>query len=90
MPLLPASLGTKFLKLPAQHQTLDGVSAICENLAEIELKKGDFVYLDLLSNIIYTVTDDDGHQIPPTRMGTGSGTWRAVLASAQSPESRRF
>ena len=61
--LLPASLGTKFLKLPAEPQTLDSASTICEKLSEIELKKGDFVYLDLLSNIIYTGTDE--YQIPP-------------------------
>ena len=66
----------------AQPQTNDGVGTICSAIAEIELKKGHFVYLDLLSNFIYMDTDEDGLQIPPTKMAIGNSTWKEAWEPA--------
>ena len=50
--LLSASLGTKYLKLPAQSQTSDGIDKLAQAIEELKLTKSDFLYLDLLSKCI--------------------------------------
>ena len=45
--LIPASLETKFLKLPGQSQTNDGVGDILAAIELLNLKKGDFLYMDI-------------------------------------------
>ena len=66
------------------------MSAICKQLSEIELKKGDFVYLDLLSNIIYTGTDEDEHQIPPHKDGNKKWHVEGSLSICTKPRIRKI
>ena len=58
--LVSASLETKFLKLPSQSQTPDAAEDLVDKLSQLGLIKDDIVYLDLLSNLVYLGTDQDG------------------------------
>ena len=58
--LVSASLETKFLKLPSQSQTPDAAEDLVDKLSQLGLTKDDIVYLDLLSNLVYLGTDQDG------------------------------
>ena len=58
--LVLASLETKFLKLPSQSQTPDAAEDLVDKLSQLGLTKDDIVYLDLLSNLVYLGTDQDG------------------------------
>ena len=59
--LVSASLETKFLKLPSQSQTPDAAEDLVDKLSQLGLIKDDIVYLDLLSNLVYLGTDQDGN-----------------------------
>ena len=63
--LVSASLETKFLKLPTQSQTPDAAEDLADKLSQLGLTKDDIVYLDLLSNLVYLGTDQDGNSIEP-------------------------
>ena len=69
--LIPASLETQFLKLPGQSQTNDGVGEILAAIEQGNLKNGDFLYMDLLSNVSF--------------MGTGAARegWQQEVARDQ-------
>ena len=47
------------------HVIKDGVGNILAAIDELNLIKGDFLYIDLLSNAIFMGTNEDGLQIPP-------------------------
>ena len=53
-------------------------------LGQLELSKGEFVYLDLLSNAIFMGSNEDGLQAPPTWIRKRSGTWMAAWYFAQN------
>ena len=84
--LLPASLETKFLRLPGQSQTKDGVGNILAAIDELKLIKGDFLYIDLLSNAIFMGTDEDGMQIPPVK--DGQKRWHVTGSLTACPKPR--
>ena len=62
---MSASLETKFLKLPTQSQMLDVAKDLAGKLNQLGLTKDDVVYLDLISNLVYLGTEQDGNSIEP-------------------------
>ena len=60
--LVSASLVTKFLKLLHQSQTLDAED-LADKLGQLGLTKDNVVYLDLISNLVYLDTNQDGNSI---------------------------
>ena len=50
------------------------------------LKKGDFLYIDLLSNAIFMGTDEDGMQIPPVK--DGQKRWHVTGSLTVCPKPR--
>ena len=60
--LVSASLVTKFLKLLHQSQTLDAEDLV-DKLGQLGLTKDNVVYLDLISNLVYLDTNQDGNSI---------------------------
>ena len=63
--LLSASLETQFLMLPPQSQTPEAAEDLADRLRQFELKEGDILCLDLLSNQVYLGTDEDGNSTEP-------------------------
>ena len=59
---MSASLVTKFLKLLHQSQTLDAED-LADKLGQLGLTKDNVVYLDLISNLVYLDTNQDGNSI---------------------------
>ena len=53
---------------------------------ELKLKKGDFLYIDLLSNAIFMGTDEDGMQIPPVK--DGQKRWHVTISLIVCPKPR--
>ena len=84
--LIPASLETQFLKLPGQSQTIDGVGDILAAIEQVNLKKGDFLYMDLLSNVSFMGTNEDGLQVPPVK--DGSKRWHVTGSLVACPKPR--
>ena len=86
--LVSASLETKFLKLPTQSQTPDAAEDLADKLSQLGLTKDDIVYLDLLSNLVYLGTDQDGNSIEPYK-GEGK-KWHisGSLVAAAKPRIR--
>ena len=84
--LIPASLETQFLKLPGQSQTNDGVGEILAAIEQGNLKKGDFLYMDLLSNVSFMGTNEDGLQVPPVK--DGSKRWHVTGSLVACPKPR--
>ena len=84
--LIPASLETKFLLLPGQSQTKDGVGKILAAIEELNLQKGDFVYLDILSNASFMGTNEDGLQVPPVK--DGQKRWHVTGSLVVCPKPR--
>ena len=60
--LVSASLVTKFLKLLHQSQTLDAED-LADKLGQLGLTKDNVVFLDLISNLVYLDTNQDGNSI---------------------------
>ena len=84
--LIPASLETKFLQLPGQSQTKDGVGNILAAIDELKLQKGDFLCMDLLSNASFMGTDEDGLQVPPVK--DGQKRWHMTCSLVACPKPR--
>ena len=84
--LILASLETKFLQLPGQSQTKDGAGKILAAIEELNLQKGDFVYLDLLSNASFMGTNEDGLQVPPVK--DGEKRWHLIGSLVACPKPR--
>ena len=53
---------------------------------ELKLIKGDFLYIDLLSNAIFMGTDEDGMQIPPVK--DGQKRWHVTGSLTACPKPR--
>ena len=88
--LLPASLATKLLKLPGQSQTKDGVSEILATITEMNLQKGDFVYLDLLSNASFMGTNENGLQVPPIKDSQKNWHVTGSLVACPKPQIKKI
>ena len=84
--LIPASLETQFLKLPGQSQMIDGVGDILAAIEQGNLKKGDFFNMDLLSNVSFMGTNEDGLQVPSVK--DGSKRWHVTGSLVACPKPR--
>ena len=88
--LIPASLETKFLQLPGQSQTKDGVGNILAAIDELKLQKGDFLCMDLLSNASFMGTDEDGLQVPPVKDGQKRWHMTGSLVACPKPRIKKI
>ena len=88
--LVLASLETTFLKLPHQSQMLEAAKDLADKLGQLGLTKDDVIYLDLISNLVFLGTDQDGNSIEPFK---GEGRkWHisGSLVAADKPRIRRL
>ena len=72
-----ASIETTCVKLPNQSQTNaeSKIANLAADLAKMDLAKGDFVYIDALSNQLFMGSDKNGFPTEPEWDGWETGTF---------------
>ena len=90
--LVSASFETLCFKLPNQSQTNveSKIIGLSGDLAKLGLTKGDFVYVDALSNQLFMGSDEDGFPTEPERDGEGKWHISGSLVAAPKPRLKKL
>ena len=90
--LVSASLETLCFKLPNQSQTNaeSKITGLAGDLAKLGLAKGDFVYIDALSNQLLMGSDEDGFPTEPEWDGEGKWHISGSLVAAPKPRLKKL